>query len=363
MKAPVEHLKLFEDYYREFTSWNRGPAQLAPGHLRPSLRFTLPDAIAGRPFGKPPLDVALKLLLYAHEVLLDDPLSSLEFDNRRSLRGSLEILLRLQPLAELGAVHLVQLHSRGRHPASTGGSREVGERLVTTGRPQFERLLVQATEFGITSIEEVARTVASDVFGSVGISRGWPGRVQPLVRNHAEAMILEAMFDDAARAMPDLRSIHLQKLAAMTIPSLDISVGDLVAVRRSSEDFAKWRVALASALREVQQIEESVEGWVSQAASIVHVELEAVREQVQAETQRSPALASLRSGTAGFALAGLGAVVGATVSGGNLLAPLVGAGSVKIVETTASYVRSLRKRRRGRALLDLALTFNDRTDG
>jgi hypothetical protein len=183
--------------------------------------------------------------------------------------------------------------------------------------------------------------------------------VQPLVRSRAESTVLQAMFELTATEMPDLRRIHLQKLASMTIPTLEIKVNELVAVRRHSEDFARWRTALSTALAQVQQLKEEDETWASQASAIVNSELEVVREQVQAEVERSPALASMRSGTAGFALAGLGSLVGSTVGGTRVLPALVGAGSAKIVETTANYVRSLRKRRRGRALLDLALTFSE----
>jgi hypothetical protein len=341
VNAPINQLRLFEEYYHEFTSWNLAPPDLPPGHLRPSVWFTLADAVAGRPWkeppldvagfpwGKPPISVALKLLLYAHEVLLDDPLSKLQFGDRGALRDSVEMLLRLKPLADLGAVHLRQIYSRARHPASRW-SPQLSEHMLDIARAQFELLLAQTTEFGIDSVEDVAWAVTSDVCGSLGIARGWPGKVQPLVRSRAESMVLQVMFELTAMEMPDLRSIHLQKLASMTIPTLEIEVNDLVAVRRNSEDFAKWRTALSTALAQVQQIEEGDETWAGQASAIVNAELDAVREQVQAEVRRSPARASLRSGTAGFALAGLGALVGSTVGSTRVLPALVGAGSARL---------------------------------
>jgi hypothetical protein len=115
----------------------------------------------------------------------------------------------------------------------------------------------------------------------------WPGRVQLLTRSQAEATVLQIVLGDTARITPDLRDIHLRKLAMMTVPSLGPSVNELVAVRRSSEDFSAWRTALAIALTQVQQLEDDDEGWPEKAAAIVDAELETVRERVQSATKRA----------------------------------------------------------------------------
>jgi hypothetical protein len=357
VNAPLKQLCLFQDAY-----WARGERsfpvpELASGHLRPSLRFGLMDALAAR--DGPPFDVAVKLLLYSHEVLLDDPLSSLGFDDRHHLRRSLDVLLKLQPLAELGIVHLVHIASRARHPSKVRNYDAVERRIQDTDMSGFQELLVHARRIGIDSIEDLMLQVLLETMGSVRLARSFRGKVQPLARSEAESVALQAILEDAAASTPDLRNMHLRKLAGMAVPSLSPKISELVAVRRSNEDFAAWRDALTVALSQIEQIKEEDERWVAQASSIVDAELEAVRERVNAAVKRSPALESLRVGTAGFALAGLGALVGAAAGGGKVLPALAGAGSAKAIEGAVNYMHMLRDRRQGRALLGLALSFRD----
>jgi hypothetical protein len=353
--APLKQLRLFEDDYRAMGKFQ--VPELPTGHLRPSLRYGLMDRVAGRE--GLPVDVALRLLLYAHEVLMDDPLSHLGFHNRRSLRNSLDALLILQPLAELGALHLMQIHSRARHPSSLIGFNDVESRVLSGEMEVFQRLLPRTSHTGINTIDDLVFQVVAETLGSVGLVAHLRGRVQPLVRSESESIVLQAILHEALAAMPDLRHILLHKLAGMTVPSLGSKVDELVAVRRSSEDFAAWRDALAAALAQVEKLRDGDEQWSRQAAAIVDTELGAVRERIHAVTSRSPALAALRVGTAGFALTGLGAVVGSATGGGRVLPALAGAGSAKAVEVTASYIRRLRERRQGHALLGLAVTFRE----
>ncbi len=98
------------------------------------------------------------------------------------------------------------------------------------------------------------------------------------------------------------------------------------------------------------------ENWQSEAKQILTSELQPLRTKLDRIVQTSPALSAARSGAVNLAYSAVGAIAGAALSG-DLTASLVGATGGKGAEVIVSYIRGLRKRREGKALLDLVLSF------
>jgi hypothetical protein len=190
---------------------------------------------------------------------------------------------------------------------------------------------------------------------SLVLAKDNPGRFNVLARSAEEAVLLPVGLYNAALSSSDTRNIYMARLAAMELPNLDGK--SIWSVRRSSDEFGEWRQALGVAMREISAISSDDEAWQAEARGIFESELRTVRDRLNRTTQKSSALSAARIGTINMAYSAVGALTGFTL-GGNIKTALAGAASAKGTEVAVSYLRSLKARRRDKAVLDLALAFH-----
>jgi hypothetical protein len=134
--APEEHLQGFLDSGSLTTAKDVLP-ELPPGHLRPAVVLTAVDILHGRTSSADLGSVIRQLLLYAHQVAVEDPIPKLleallgerrtngvwfDEEDRAHLARVLSFLIEIRPLVDLGLVSRVRssFRSQVRHPAFRG---------------------------------------------------------------------------------------------------------------------------------------------------------------------------------------------------------------------------------------------------
>lgn len=359
--AAASHTQLHEfgDFYDD---WQRFTLPERPsGLLRPRvLQLSGHETDAN-------LALGVSLLLYAHEVILDDPLrrALLQPNDRQDLTLGLQRVLALKDLDVAGLVHYEQssrkFFSKSRHPSRAHNAQR-------RDWPQVESLLGKGSVPGLDAyldtlrlpedeaeemIQETVRTIL-DTVNAVDIIE--PTRWNPFARNTFEAAVLTAALGDAGSAQADRRQAALTKLASMGVPEMALSIADLVRVRESEEAFANWRESLQRALDQVELMPDTTSSWQKEAREVVAGELGPLVERLERATRRSPALSALGAGKKNFVLGGFGAISGAAITQ-DLMGGVVGAAVAAGLTMGDAYVRALRDRRVDRASLQLALIF------
>ena len=290
--APNDQLLAFDDDYA-FESNLKWLPEIPDGHLRPILRsMSAPNALtSGIPFS-----TALNILLYSHELILDDPIGIKEYDEsvllKRLRRGFVD-LWALKPFADSGIVYFGSVSSMSRHPSNMSvASQYLDDVHFTDPNP-----------------EAIVECVAGGIF----LVRQFDGRAHPMAYGRQEFEVMASLL---RRTSIDQRYLDLTTLASLNLPRIEGRASELVAVRRSNEDFALWRDALSRALSQIEKISENDESWQADAIAVMHAELTPLRERLQRATKRSPALAALQAGVSGISIGGLGILAGWAVGGG-----------------------------------------------
>jgi len=302
-------------------------------------------------------NLSLRLLLYSHEVLVDSgslgwPLSPFaEPGSEVQMRASLSHLMNIRPLMEEKILRITPVNSRGRHPSAAAIWDQVDDDVAEAIRDGLEQQLAEA---GLDV--DVDKRSLHYFFDGItgGCLLAAYGAGQTLVTTEEEHRLRDALLQSATLA--DQRQTRLTTLASLSVPDLTGNEGLLVQLRRDSEQFASWRSALGEALSYVREVPESDDG-ARDAAAIVSAELKMATTRLVGATQKSPVLSTLKKGTAEFGLAGLGVGAGLLVTGGNPLGGILGAGAPATVRTIGNYVSSVRQKRKGKAILDVAALF------
>ncbi len=356
LSAPLNHLTAFAEFLHEQVVGPPLP-ELAPGRIRPILKYNPADAQRGRA-ALHYLRVAPPMLLYTHEIAIEDPLPFLLLENRSVATEAMEHLLALQPLARSGAVVFFKYPDRFRHPVWTHRFVSSPDEELMRELPNYDEWLAERRRLSAIprdyNFGQLIFHSQSAIGLSVLLAQEAPGRLNVVATSAEEAVLLPIGMRKAALAAPETRNLHLAKLSAMQLPSLR---GDAVlAVRQSAEEFAEWRRALGSALQQVKGISSDDVSWQRDARSIMQNELEPIRNRLERAVGQSPALTVAKSGALTLGYSALGALAGAA-GGGNVAAGLIGAAAGRGAEVGVNYLRALREQRRNRAVLDLALTY------
>lgn len=298
-------------------------------------------------------DTALTLLLYSDEAAVEDPIHHLDSGATEDV---LRALLAAQPLAESGAIRFFRYPPRINHPSRGHGFTNM-EALREL--PNSEEVVELMNEISNRNRDDGALSLQifharSSLGVSLGLSESNPGTFNMVVESAAEAALLPIGLYTAGRAATDIGGLNLSKLAALTVPQ--INPRGVWAVRRSSEEFAEWRAALGSALGDIEGIGADDERWHAEATDIIASALRPVQTRLNKIIASSPALEALRIGVTDLSYSAVGAATGA-LAGGSLVSGLTGAAGGKGAEVVVSYLRNLRKRREGKAVLDLVMSF------
>jgi hypothetical protein len=327
---------------------------LPAGETRPLLARYNSDTWRGLP-SLAYVDSALSLLLYSHQVVLEDVLLPNLMAQRKDLRHALSKLLLLQPFAKAGLVHFFSFDRKLRHPATTMHLTPLQEGNV----PQDLAGLVEE----LTRLSKLSRgynftqfmfSLRIDLGALLRYTQETPGKWHLVARSEDEALLLPIGLRTAALTTTDLRHLQLAKLCALDLPKLNVQ--SMWSVRRSSAEFAEWRASLGEALRQIEDFSSQKENWQQEARAILHAELAPVREKVATTARKSPALSTATSGLTTLSYSGIGALAGYAL-GGDPTASLAGAAAAKSAETIVSYLRALRERHHAKAVLDLTMSF------
>ena len=294
------------------------------------------------------------MLLYADEAVIEDPIHHM---GSNLISDVLDGLLRAQPFADAGLIRFVHYAHSFNHPSRTHGFTN-----------DLEGALQELPE-GIEIAEEIGRLTdrprsydlglqvfrAKSALGmSLELAKQNPGIFNMLIESAEEALLLPIGIHRAKLAAPELQALKLAKLAALNLPMLNVN--GIWSVRKSSDEFARWRAALGEAVRDIDFISSDDPGWQSSAKSIISTELRPIQEELNKAVNRSSALTAMKVGISDLGYSAVGATAGA-LAGGKLTTGLIGAAATKGSQVLVNYLRGIQERREGKAVLDLVVSF------
>jgi hypothetical protein len=361
LKAPPRQIAQFLDDIGSQATGDKLP-RMSLGELRP---IVVSGWVYDRGNPMKHAHTAVALSLYSHHVLLEDVLKYTKFyqwEGGEALRRTLEMLIAIRPLVEVGAIQFVSLHPKLLHP-SVAHQRSAIE---------WENPLSDVQAFAVQRLDALSeqgkrlteiRSFATEIFhlrsligATLSVADKWPGECQPLARSDQEEALLQIALDLASTSLADGRRLQLQKLLALDIPSLGGSIQQIAAIRRHSSEFADWRQSLAVALTAVEDYSDRSATWAANARDVIHAELAPLRDRLDRALAVSPAMSAVSKGLTSLTFSGLGALGGAA-AGGSLGASLAGAATGKVGEIFMAYIEAVRERRKARALKDVVLKF------
>ena len=371
--APVDHLDEFFIGYPD--SGMSDLPVLAAGHIRPLVSAATQDRIEHR---APFQSVVPTLLLYAHELVIDDPLPETLLSRMDAgggierLSGALRFLLDVQPLFDQGLIHFRPVSSAKRHPSAELFTRDGCKTLrvllddpdsqirastVDLAHEFTDSLSILGAE--LTGVDAVLRMVAEDVGMHVANERrfGGQGRVNPLFRSRIEMTAYEAMGGHFGP-----RDRRLASLASLAVPDFGDATKELVRVREDSDSFADWRQALANGLDQCHggMLSEDSSVRLKTRSDFVD-ELAPYRDRLQAEVERSSYLRSIRVGAKQF---GVGAVTGAAgfAAGGSIASALASGAAGATITTLKDHLATRSTARKNTRVATLAMAFLRETE-
>lgn len=140
-------------------------------------------------------------------------------------------------------------------------------------------------------------------------------------------------------------------LGRLLVPGqLDLSLSDVVALRRNSDAFYTWRSSLRTALADLDSLP-NADDWRTVAKAQTLEILAPASTALNTEVKRSSAMARARQGAGTFSISGVGAASAGLLSGGAVAPALVSGATAGIVGSVAQYLRGRAQSRHGRALL------------
>lgn len=369
VNAPQEHLYEFSLWWPGTSSnAERNLPELKPGTLRPIVAQGTSDYLNDdRPSGSHIPSVALSLLLYAHEVVVDDIGSGLTSDDPSVRRRVAEWLIKVRPLHQAGILHFRILASRKLHPATNLQYRQLLSEVLQLQDPDIELLCTHYQSRSARSDSNELRTQVTSSLLQDSTSfynaheRVWPSKVHRLVRSQAEYAVLQWMLARSG-GHSGSADLNLLQLTRLTVPLYKPRVNDLVEMRKSDEAFADLRQHLRRALERIQ-LQDAFDGnQLAVARRILHEEIEPIAARLEKVAKKSPVLEGMKTGTTGFGVSTIAAVTGASI-GGNLASAVASAAATKTLDGILTYVRTYKERRSAQSHLDLVTSFLDVTPG
>ena len=216
--APEKHVNEFVRFAKD--SPREALTKLQPGVICPLLKRSSSNLHLGDPGLVS--DTALKLLLYADKALAEDPIDFM--GGSLETRSILNKLLRLQSFADAGIMQFVRFPHNLDHPSRTHA-------LTGTLTDMLEEL-----PDGMEVVEEIRRFTAkprtydlgAQVFGarwalglSLILAQENPRAFNMVIESPEEALLLPHGIFRAKQIAPDLQTVKLAKLAALSLPVLN----------------------------------------------------------------------------------------------------------------------------------------------
>ncbi|MDQ2849809.1 MAG: hypothetical protein M3Y49_03585 [Actinomycetota bacterium] len=329
---------------------------LASGELRPLLLETGSDSYQNEDeFRRIPASV--RILMFADQVAIEEPFihSNLR-QHPEGLASLFEGLMQVKSLANDG-LQFVRVETRERHPSRNlglFGPKVIEEKLL---HEYGDELSSAARQHGGSWDEELFSFSLLNKFGlALRTVIAGAGSVHALSRTKLEDVLAKIAIANGAILSRRTESLRLQDLVRVPVPDVGLPVESLVRLRSNEDAWHEWRVALRTALSEVEQLPES-ERWTSTANEMLNDELAGVTRRLQKAAAKSPAMTAAKVTSRTLTLSAIGSFAG-FVAGGSLIPGLVGAGSGKAAEAVLTYLNSRREQRVQKAALDVALSFH-----
>lgn len=366
--APVDHLDHFQSFLNGLSSCAKMTLpDLPPGELRPVISTGAIDFIYGNNAGLAVAKLAPSLLIYAHQLVVNDVSYGLCSTDAERRRGAADWLIAVKPLFDDGLIHFRIIDSRKRHPSWRKYYNHLDENINNIDDSDINCFVEQCTQV-IDAKEHMAEEEWNRFKGDIlyqliidassfyGFERLWPNKVHRLLRSKAEHTVMRAIFEQAAAIDGDADVLRLLNLSQLVMPGFTTDIRSLVSVRRSEEEFAQFRHHLATALSQLDLRDRHDSVQLAAARKLIYAECEPMRARVNSAMKKSPALEALRVGTVGFGVSLLAAVGGFAV-GGNLTSAATSAAVAKVSDAALEYVRAYKRRKKAERVADFVATF------
>jgi len=355
--APHAHILAFAESLDEI---DMQLPEMRPGILRPFVSTAVTDVGAGDR-----LSAALRLLLYAHEVVLDFDIIDI-FDGyrlafygqqdhlnaeRERLKNGLFTLVRIRPLVVDGSIRFTPIRSRGLHPSLMSPMQDFFE--TDDGRALIEevhKLRSYPVEMNDWDPAWAVMFLLGEINAACSMAQRRLGH--PLARSSLDALGLRRLLQ---RPIMDQRYASLKTLASLKVPGLNGDIDSMVKIRASETQFAEWRTHLSRALAHVGELSDT-EDTIKEASELVSAELSEGLLGVQKATRKSPALKALSGSVHGFAISGVTAATTGAITG-NPWVSLASGMAGKASDGVLTYLNSIRSQRKDRLILDVAAYF------
>lgn len=344
--------------------------------LPPMKRGTLRPLVGDNPFvrtrGFPGdnVSVALRLLLYVHEVAIEsDFLASLFSDayrfrrldiDREYLQRALVSLAALRPFIHQGIVHFTPVRGPALHSSNDTWDSAIDSNsdVQNVVRRLVREVGIYSDDYEQTE-EDFLERVLPLILGTtkLALQRMSEGKANPLTRTAAEREFVNALL--SATGIGDRRRPLVDSLARLPVPDFVNDPKLLVQLRNSDHKFAHWREALGNALTQLGEMPDTAD--LHQASDIVWAELQSTSTDIRTSVGKSSALSAARQGVVQFGVGAIGAVAASEAVTGNPLAGLVSVASAQSANTVINYLKALREKRSDRLILALTASFETQT--
>lgn len=367
--APYAHIREFRSHWLHSQSGIPGLPELPPGHLRPVVSAHTVDCERVRSRNRwgdelAAVRAALVVLLYAHQVVIDDISSYLISGDPEDRRAAGKLLISIRPLFDAGLVHFAPVTSIKHHPGSYHRNHhDLCAAVLSQKDPYVEafvrkRLKPDLVEGDDLYDNERYHEIDELVLDTLSYDRyfhSWPNKIHRILRCRAEESILRMALGHLPTP-DDHRTVQLRKLMEIAVPNFAPNAASLVSMRRNDESFGEWRQHLGFAVDKITVSDPSDHDELKQARMVINAEMEPLRHRLEKDARKSAALHALRSGSVGFGISAMAASA-ALLAGGSLPSALTSAGVSKGLESLAAYVKAKKDQQKSRSILDLTLLF------
>jgi hypothetical protein len=334
------------------------------GNLRPvvttSAEDLLPNDRAVVPF-----DRALSLLLYAHEVVADDPCFFLASERVEDRRGTSRWLLDAKQFHEQGLIHFRDgLWSRKRHPALNWISDEEADALmrdpeIRDGVARYKYLARHAHESeDRTSAERLLLScLFSDARANKVFANLWPGAITQLASSPT-ALLVERHLLQAKSQRRQVSSVKVLTLMQFVVPDLSADTQLLAAVRRDHEVFEEFRSYVTRALNSVSITDVDDPAQIAAARRDIYDEAAPLRARLDRAVRQSKVLGTTKRNLRSFSVAAATAATSFLLTGSPASAAVTGAAS-QGVGFAYDHLEAYKTRKNAEQVADLIAVFSE----
>ena len=234
--APVDHLDHFHSFLiSRDQSIEMALPDLPPGELRPVVSTGVIDSLPSSYAGLSAAKFATSLLIYAHQVVINDVSSELNSVDPERRRAATDWLIAVKQLFDDGLIHFRIVDSRKRHPSWGVYYMHLVENINNINDPDIDYFVKQyaqaigakgrMTEEGWNSFRgDVLYQLIVDASSFYRYERLWPNKIHRLLRSKAEHVVMRIVFEQAAAIDGDPDVLRLLNLSQLVMPGFSTDV-------------------------------------------------------------------------------------------------------------------------------------------